>query len=77
MVACLQVPEEAWAAQSVQASAEHLLSAMDGQNSSLRGSALRMLLDNLGYRPGLPAAFTHALAQSAPGPLYLNTYMMQ
>lgn len=71
-MACKQVPEEAWAAQSLQASAEHLLNAMDGHNSSLRGSALQMLLDNLAYRPALPAAFSHALAQSAPVPMYLN-----
>ncbi|CAL8466772.1 g6308 [Coccomyxa elongata] len=58
-----QVPEEAWAAQSLQASAEHLLNAMDGYNSSLRGSALQMLLDNLAYRPALPAAFSPSLAQ--------------
>ncbi len=71
------MPEEAWAAQSVQASAEHLLNAMDGKNSSLRGSALQMLLDNLGSRPGLAAAFSHALAQSAPGPLHSNASVMQ
>ncbi|BDA40940.1 hypothetical protein COCOBI_01-5940 [Coccomyxa sp. Obi] len=63
------VPEEACAAQSLQASAEHLLTAMDEQNSSLRVSALQMLLDNLGYRPELPAAFSHALSQSAPRPI--------
>ncbi len=56
------MPEEAWGTQSLEASAEQMLSALDSGDSCVRRTALQILLDNLGRRPGLAAAIAHAFA---------------
>ena len=58
-----QVPEEAWAAQSIEAAAQHIVCSLCGKDFALRRTALLLVIDNLGSRPSLAPAMLLAAAR--------------
>ena len=56
------MPEEAWAAQSMEAAAEHIVSALRGKSFATRRMALLLVVDNLGSKPSLAPAISLAVS---------------
>ena len=61
-----QVPEEAWVGQSMDAAAEHIVSALRGKDFASRRTALLLVADNLGSRTALAPALSLAAARWWP-----------